>query len=252
MNIKLPGQSDIPALRNLWKEAFGDTDEFLDVFFSVAFSCDRAMCVTSDGEMMGALYWFNCEHCGNPVAYVYAVATAKAKRGQGICHKLMEHTHNHLKCLGYKGVILVPGSRELFEFYKGMGYETCSFIKTFNCKAGETPVSIQPIDKTEYAQLRREYLPRGGVVQENENIDFLDTFTTFYKGEGFVLAGRQDNGVFYGTELLGNTAQAQGILKPLNCREGEFRTYGENKPFSMYYPLENSTETPQYFGLAFD
>lgn len=252
MNIKSPKNADIPALRSLWKEAFGDTDDFLDVFFSAAFADERAMCVTDKGEIVGALYWFNCIHQGRRVAYIYAVATAKARRGQGICHKLMEHTHNHLKCLGYKGAILVPGSRELFDFYNGMGYETCSFIKIFNCKAGNVSIPIKNIGKMEYAQLRREFLPSGGVIQEGESIAFLDAFATFYKGNDFVLAGRQNNSVFHGTELLGNTAQAQGILKTLNCCEGEFRTCGEDKPFAMYYQLENNTEIPEYFGLAFD
>ena len=29
-------REDLPALRELWKEAFGDGDSFLDQFFSVA------------------------------------------------------------------------------------------------------------------------------------------------------------------------------------------------------------------------
>ena len=52
MNIKSPKNADIPALRSLWKEAFGDTDDFLDVFFSAAFADERAMCVTDKGEIV--------------------------------------------------------------------------------------------------------------------------------------------------------------------------------------------------------
>ena len=38
MIIKAPQVSNIPALRALWKDAFGDTDTVLDAFFQTAFS----------------------------------------------------------------------------------------------------------------------------------------------------------------------------------------------------------------------
>jgi hypothetical protein len=77
MNINAPTLDLIPALRGLWKEAFGDSDDFLDMFWRTAFSYDRCRCVTVDGEVAAALYWFDCECRGERVAYIYAVATAK-------------------------------------------------------------------------------------------------------------------------------------------------------------------------------
>lgn len=253
MNIKSPQMMDIPDLRSLWKEAFGDTDEFLDMFFETAFHPDRAMCITVDGEIAGALYWFNCEHQGESVAYIYAVATAKTYRGQGVCHKLMEYTHTYLAGLGYSGAILVPGSKELFDFYKGMGYETCGYIKEFKTTAGAEEIELKVIDKTEYARLRRELLPEDGVIQENENLDFFEKYAMFYKGADFVLAGRREGAFFRGIEFLGDERKISGIIKSLNCMEGTFRTYGEERPFAMYYSLGDSKkEMPRYFGLAFD
>ena len=38
MRIDHPDLGQIPELRQLWKEAFGDSDAFLDAFFMVAFS----------------------------------------------------------------------------------------------------------------------------------------------------------------------------------------------------------------------
>jgi len=120
MIIDLPSASDIPALRALWKEAFGDSDEFLDSFMSTAFSPCRAMCA-KDGEKISAmLYWFDCECRGERVAYLYAVATAKGYRNRGICSALMERTHGHLSEKGYTGVLLVPGSPSFSPFMKNL------------------------------------------------------------------------------------------------------------------------------------
>ena len=45
MIFESPDRGRIPALRALWKEAFGDTDLFLDGFFEYGFSPNRCRCV---------------------------------------------------------------------------------------------------------------------------------------------------------------------------------------------------------------
>ncbi|MBQ3123794.1 MAG: GNAT family N-acetyltransferase [Clostridia bacterium] len=251
MNIDKPDKTQIAGLRALWREAFGDTDEFLDVFFATAFSPERCACVTIGDDVAAALYWFNCECNDKRVAYIYAVATAKAYRGQKLCHKLMEYTHKTLKESGYSGAVLVPVSPSLFGFYGGMGYETCSYVSESECVAGSDEVKIRKIEKDEYAKLRRMHLPDGGVIQENENLDFLETQAEFYAGDGFVVASRVENGKFYGVEFLGDSGKIPSVLKALGHNTGQFRTVGNDRPFAMYRPI-NEDNPPTYFGLAFD
>ncbi len=251
MNIKAPNKADIPALRSLWKEAFGDSDKFLDKFFSKAFASERAFCVKDDDKIVAALYWFDCQYNGKDMAYLYAIATAREYRGQGICHKLMEHTHTHLARLGYVGALLVPGSESLFHFYESVGYEICSYINELKCSAVNGKAELCKIDKDEYAAIRRELLPNDAVVQEGKNIDFLATQADFYKGPGFLLAARIEGDTLYVVELLGATDRAEAIVYSLGCREGLFRVPGDTKPFAMCFPFDCGIK-PSYFGLAFD
>lgn len=254
MNIDAPLKTQVPQLRALWMEAFGDTEAFLDTFFQNAFSTDRCRCITIDNSVVAALYWFDCSYDTHKVAYVYAVATAKAHRGQGLSHKLMENTHTHLQSLGYEGVILVPGSESLFRFYAGMGYEICSYIREFHCAGGNKNASsfIQEIDKTEYALLRPRFLPAGSVIQENENLDFLETMTKFYVGDHFLLAASSHENTLFATELLGDSSYAPEIVQALGYNEGTFRTPGTQRAFAMYFPLTKNKTAPKYFGFAFD
>lgn len=248
-----PADDQIPMLRELWTEAFGDGDEFLDMFFLRAFSKERSRCITSNGEVAAALYWFDCEHKGEKIAYIYAVATAKKYRGQRLCHVLMEDTHKHLKDLEYAGAVLVPGSKALFDFYSGMGYEICSSVKEFECEASDNHISVREINTEEYAELRRAYLPEGGIIQEKGNLDFLEMQAKFYTGEDFLLAARGEGDKLRGIELLGNAGAASDIVKALGYEQGAFRSVGDDKAFAMYYPLtEDSPLPPAYFGLAFD
>ncbi len=251
MIIDKPQNQQIPRLRALWREAFGDTYEFLDAFFGTAFSPDRCQCVTVGDDVASALYWFSCECRGKRIAYIYAVATSKAYRGQRLCHKLMENTHNELKAQGYSGAVLVPVTPSLFEFYGGMGYKTSCYVSELKYKSGTDSIEIHRVEKDEYRKLRRAYLPKGGVVQERENLDFLQTQAEFYEGDGFVVAARIEKDMFYGVEFLGDVEKIPHVLKTLRYSEGRFRTVGNGKAFAMYCPFDNC-EPPSYFGLAFD
>lgn len=236
--------------RRLWQEAFGDTDEFLDLFSSTAYAPERSRTITVDGNLAAALYWFDCEYDGKKIAYIYAVATAKVYRGRGLCHQLMEQTHRHLKENGYVGAILVPGSQALFDLYTGMGYKICSHISEMVCEA-EGAVDCREIGMAEYAALRRQFLPQGGVVQEGANLDFLEKQARFFAGPGFLLAAQVNGNTLNGLELLGDHAAASALASAMGCERGRFRIPGNEIPFAMYYSLQDDS-APTYLGFAFD
>lgn len=239
----------ITDLRCLWRQAFGDTEAFLDCFFLHGYAADRCRYLTAEGRLGAALYWFDCSCRGKKIAYLYAIATEESLRNQGLCRRLMEDTHNHLRSLGYAGAILVPGSKSLFSFYKKLGYITCCTVTEKIAEAG-SKVAITPVSAEEYAALRREFLPEGGVLQEGPTLDFLHCFARFYAGDGFVFAASLDGDQAIIHELLGS-GNLPGITAALGAKTGRFRTPGSDKPFAMYYPL-SSAPMPSYFGLALD
>lgn len=239
----------ITDLKKLWKQAFGDSDAFLDSFFRVAYAPDRCRYLLEDGQLAAALYWFDCALDGRKLAYIYAVATDEAFQNRGLCRRLIADTHDHLRAKGYAGAILVPGSRELFALYEKLGYRTCSHVDQITCAAG-TPVPLRPIGTAEYAAARRNLMPDGGVVQEGATLDFLARFARFYAGDGFVLAATEEDGKVHIHELLGK-ADAAGVVAALGALEGCVRTPGTTIPFAMYHSLDGSP-APSYFGLALD
>lgn len=243
--------TDTHALRTLWKQAFGDPDAFLDDFFTTGFSPDRCRALTADGQLAAALYWFDCHWNGQPVAYLYAIATDEAFRGQGLCKALMADTHRHLQQLGCQGALLVPAKESLFGFYEKIGYRTCSYVTEFTASAAE-PISIKEVCAAEYARLRKQYLPTGGVVQEDAVLAFLQTQAQFYVGADFLLCATLDGDTLVVPELLGNLSAAPAVTAALGARQGRFRVPGKDKPFAMYFSFSPSDAAPDYFGLALD
>ena len=244
--------ADILSLRRLWQEAFGDSDETLDAFFARGFSQDRFLCIQENGIPVSALYWFDCELDGQKLAYIYAVATLKSHRGQGLAHRLMAQVHTHLKEQGYAGALLVPGSADLFGFYEKMGYRTATTVTEFTCTWADRSVPVLELTSAEYVRLRRAFLPRGGVLQEGATISYLQGQMHFYAGKDFLLCATAQDDTLLVQELLGDPRSTPHILRALGAPKGTFRTVGADKAFSMFLPFREDCPTPAYFGLAMD
>lgn len=246
MRIDAPGREHLTQLRRLWQEAFGDSPEFMDIFFRYGYAPERCRCILEGDTVAAALYWFPCAD----LAYVYGVATDRRFRGRGLCRRLMEDTAAHLKELGFTGIVLVPQDAGLRKMYAAMGYRDCGGIREFACEAGEA-CGLRAIGPGEFARLRRSYLPEGAVLQEEEeNLVFLARQAEFFTGEGFLLTAWREEGVLHGLELLGDETQAAAVTAALDCRKGIFRVPGDT-PFAMFLPLTRR-ESPTYFGFAFD
>ncbi len=250
MNINAPAAAQIPALRRLWQQTFGDTDAFLQRFFSVAFSPERCRCVCIEDTPVAALYWFDCRVDDRKVAYLYAIATAAAHRRKGLCRALLADTHRHLETLGYAGAVLVPAEQSLFNYYEKQGYRPFGGMQTLTCDADCQPAELRALSVAEYAALRQQYLPAGGVVHTAAALELLADSARFYAGEDFVLCAYQEADTILAPELLGNTSCIGSITAALGCKKGTFRTCGTT-PFAMYFPF-TAAPIPTYFGLALD
>lgn len=242
---------DTTPLRQLWQEAFGDSDAFLDAFFSTAYAPDRCLVQMAGGRAIAALYWMPHWLNDEKIAYIYAVATAKSHRGQGLCHRLMAQAHEILRSQGYVGAMLVPGNAGLGNFYAAMGYRYCSQVREFSAEASAFPVDVQNLSVTEYASLRKAKLPAHSVLPGEEALAFLATQASFFAGDGWVLAGFHQGDTFTGMEFLGDEGQIPGILAALDAKIGTFRAPGNDRDFAMYLPLAQDLKE-LHLAFAFD
>ncbi len=159
MKIDYPAEAQMPQLRALWQEAFADEAPFIDAFFATAFGADRCLCATEGQNVAAALYWLDCRLEGRPLAYLYAIATARQYRRRGFCRGLIDRAKAHLQELGYAGLLLVPGDAGLARMYEDMGFAFCTHVREFTCHRGDPPVTLRALEPAEYARLRRDYLP---------------------------------------------------------------------------------------------
>ncbi len=252
MIIKHPEKQDLPRLIQLWKEAFGENEEeFFRLFLKTAYSSKRCLAAFESEELCSALYWFDCDLDGNKIAYMYGVATFEKFRGKGICRSVMEKAKEILKKRGYQGIVLVPAKPSLFSFYEKMGFQIRTTLDEFSAVQGEEEIPLKKISGRKYAYLRRKAIPKGGVLQEKENLKFLKTQFLFYAGDGFLAAVRKEGETLFCGELLGDKSVAPKLLKTLGFKQGKFRTVGNNRDYAVFCPIEQ-IQPPLYFAFAFD
>lgn len=252
MTFDHPSLQQIPGLRKLWKEAFGDTDLFLDAFFDIGFSPRRCRCITEGDRVLAALYWFEVSCEDQRFAYLYAVATAASCRGRGLFSALLVDTKKILTEEGFDGILLVPENEALARMYEKFGFSACTANRSFAAEAGDYPAQIREIGPAEFARMRRTLLPEGSVLQESEMLEFLASQCHFWAGEGWLAAGQVYDGELICPEFLGDANAAPGLLRALEVPCGAFRTQGKEEPFAWVLPLHGGCMRPGYFAFALD
>ena len=150
MRSDFPALTNIPDLRQVWKESFGDDEIFLDDFFSAAFLPDHCRCVLDGDRAVAAVYWMDCTCDGHRLAYIYALAVRPDHRGQGMSRYLMADARNILTARGYEGILLVPGDGGLREMYRAMDFTDCTSIREYVCGSVSGVVDIHSVTRDEY------------------------------------------------------------------------------------------------------
>ena len=116
--LRKAAPSDFPGIAALWQEAFGDSPEAVNAFFAYFPDC-RSYVAEEDGGIVSMVHALPRTLSPNiPTAYLYAVATAKTHRGQGLCRRLIAFSEAELGKIGIQTTVLTPGEPSLFRFYE--------------------------------------------------------------------------------------------------------------------------------------
>ena len=89
-------------------------------------------------------------------------------------------------------------------------------------------------------------------ILEGSNLAFLAAQTQLFAGKDFLLSAWLEEDTLHGTELLGSTEAAPGILRAMGCKKGTFQIPGNHKPYAMIHKLHDHAVVPKYFGFSFD
>ena len=193
MRYTRAGQADIPQLRALWQQAFGDSDAFLDVFFATLFPRCVAF-AARDGDTLCAMLYALPQTVLTgkqeaKAAYLYAIATAAACRGRGVCRALMQHAEKQLRSCGVTLLLLAAETPELADMYRRLGYAGSPI--TFTPQRLPAPAGrAQALSPAEYAGVRETLLMDTPHIRyDKPTLDFVAQDAAYYLLETPQLTG---------------------------------------------------------------
>ncbi len=111
----------------LWREAFGDSEEYINFFFD-NHAC-RCLTLCEHTELCSMLFLIEGELKGEPGYYLFAACTFKKYRGRGYMPKLLEKARQYANKSGKSFIALVPAQPWLFGYYERFGYQTSFYAK---------------------------------------------------------------------------------------------------------------------------
>ena len=159
IEVRLAEERDIPALCEVWKTCFSDSEAYIRYFYRENFDRMIVRVVTADGKVvcighaMPAVFADGEDEY--PVLYTYAGATLPAYRRKGLLSSL------HLDCVRWAkengvGLFNKPLPTQV-EYYASLGLMEDSRFRIFAAEPlpdGRRDVSFAPLSAEEYNRLR--------------------------------------------------------------------------------------------------
>ena len=280
-HIRLSTSADIPAMRELWALAFGDSGPYVDNFFDNYYRPERMIVLEADGIVRAMTAWFDTTFVlpGDGeyrAAYLYAVATHPDCRGKGLAGRLLAWADDYFRALGIPVVTTVPAEPSLHNFFGANGFEECFAHDERTAPPpipGPAPFTLDPVDPKMYGELREALLagsahisfPTDALVYQSGccrisggGLYAADTGA----GVALLCAEGMADGTLLLKELLGQPSACDTLLnhlpKLMPNFSGIYRIPGKTVPFGLVKYLKKipsnhwNSNFSAYLGLAFD
>lgn len=263
MTFDRASAADIPALRQLWTDCFGDPADYVNLYFDHAFAPERVFVLRLEDGLAAMLISFPVTYLAEDGderdgAYLYAVCTRADLRGRGLCKELMAKTEQALAAQGCAFTCLKAASPELTAMYARMGYRATFTNREYTIgkrqeARGNRSVKLQTVAPEEYYALRQCRLRGAFVDYAPEVLAHQARLGRLLSVDGGAAVAALER---YGEaaickEYLGDEALLPSLCAALGLEALTVRTPGDT-PFAMAKALTDAPVPTGYLAFAFD
>ena len=146
--------------KHLWKDVFGDSDNFIDFYFAQRFKVENTFYRLRGGRVASAMqclpYSLTFYDNKTTVGYVSGLGTLRPFRRQGLATDLLAEAHQHLHQTGATLSLLIPARHELHDFYKSRHYGTCFYYTEEEITSSNYNSAYKTYEYTIVEQLSQE------------------------------------------------------------------------------------------------
>ena len=244
-------EADLPALRSLWADAFGDDEAYIRTFHNLFLRPGSCIVAQAGDRVVSAMYilegplLFPPADTAMSTAYTYALATDPAWRGRGI-GTAVYHACVASALERQDAACVLPAEPSLYDFYaKAAGASPVSYTREGTVLpedlAGLARGKAQPVSVGEYF-LRRKSLLRGqpyavisGSFLTMESYTMKRFGGGFFSVEGDIAAAEMDGDTCRVLELLAPGGDWMEVLAAV-AEKLPAKTYQVRSPLFMPGP----------------
>jgi len=157
VDVRLLEKEDLPEAKALWKEAFGDSDAFIDWYFRHKVLPDHSLGLFDDGLIsMLHMIPFIIRLQGKPVKslMIAGAATKKERQGEGHMRTLLLESLVEMRSRGIFITHLYPFKHS---FYEHFGWATYTHVHRETVTEAPLRRNIEVIETTDYQALEPIY-----------------------------------------------------------------------------------------------
>lgn len=277
---------DESALKEIWKVAFGDDDEFIDRFMAEVYTPGTASVAEMDGNVVSAIYLLTGtamvmpDGKAVPAPYCYTLGTLREYRGHGLGASVSEHIMR-AAMKSAPMVALVPAETSLYSWYA----ETFALYPVSELREASFSVSdlaerpektrVHRVDHESYGRLRELML--GGKCHVRFSPMLLSWYDHYIRasGGGLYLLDIDGNAGCAACEVGDGHLSVKELLFPrgnfrgaLSALAGELKCSSLTVRTPVFFPGEGQTrdcavarfaegfslpeKSSVWWGLAFD
>ncbi len=167
--LTTPTPSDIPALKTIWHNVFGDDLADIDRFFQTLYANKNTLIWKDSDKLVSMLYMLPYEHN----VYLYALATLPEYRGCGIMKKLINEACQRAAKQGAKGVFLIP-AEGMETYYERFGFALYNGRELDKNRPPATDYEMQIQDFVEY--LDETFIPETIMAKDFGGFNIKELF----------------------------------------------------------------------------
>lgn len=184
--IQFADKTTLGEVRQMWKTCFGDTDEYIDLYFTQKYKDENTLIYIVDDIPVASLQMlpYTITFYGKEISFYYlmGLCTLPEYRERGYMAELINKSHEVMKDRDIPLSILVPAEDWLFGFYKKFGYEQVFEKSSQPIPSLKLLLEKYPDIEDAYSFFKSQYESMDFCVQKNF-IDF-ETIVEEYKMDG--------------------------------------------------------------------
>lgn len=173
--IRIVKKEDKEQLKELWKNSFQDSKQFVDWYFENRFIPSYSVCIEKDGEIISAMHSSPVHVVLRgklfPSAIVAGCATEKGHEKKGYMKQLFSYFMNHMREIG---IVLTPHTPARLQTFFNIGHYPVADAVFFDCE------KVNQYNQT---------LLESNQIIEIKNDELLDSLLLCYQKIAFSYSG---------------------------------------------------------------